>query len=125
MRMSSGTDDCTYPRLLTTEEPVNKVAVKFDGQKLRYDLIPVMPLEELAKVYTFGAIKYGDRNWEKGFTWCRCLAAAMRHLFEFCKGEDIDSDSGCHHLSAVAFYCFALIEFGRTHPGLDDRVKLK
>ena len=125
MRMSSGTDDYVQQHSLTTDGPANKVAVKFDGQKLRYDLIPVMPLEELAKVYTFGAIKYGDRNWEKGFTWCRCLAAAMRHLFEFCKGEDVDSDSGCHHLSAVAFYCVALIEFGRTHPGLDDRVKLK
>lgn len=105
-------------------ENKHDIAMKFDGEKLRYDLIPVRALEELAKVYTSGAKKYGERNWEKGFNWNRCLGAAMRHLFAFCKGEDFDSDSGCHHLSAVAFYCFALIEFGFTHPEMDDRKKL-
>jgi hypothetical protein len=34
---------------------------KYDGDKLRYDLIPVGPLAEVAKVYTIGAKKYADR----------------------------------------------------------------
>uniref|UniRef100_UPI001E4FF338 dATP/dGTP diphosphohydrolase domain-containing protein n=1 Tax=Acetomicrobium sp. S15 = DSM 107314 TaxID=2529858 RepID=UPI001E4FF338 len=40
---------------------------------LRYDLIPSDALRELAKVYTVGAEKYGERNWEKGMSWGRAL----------------------------------------------------
>jgi hypothetical protein len=36
--------------------------LKFDEGKLRFDLIPIYPLEELARVYTIGAKKYGDYN---------------------------------------------------------------
>lgn len=111
-------------RSIETEPPITKkVAVKYDGEKIRYELVPIRPLEEVAKLYTVGAKKYGDRNWENGFKWTRCIAAAMRHLFEFCKGEDYDKESGCHHLAAVVFYCFALIEFSETHPEMDDRDK--
>lgn len=110
---------------MSTEKKIeHPVAIKFDGQKLRYELISVIGLEELAKVYTAGSIKYSDRNWEKGFDWTRLLGAAMRHLFAFCKGEDFDEESGCHHLAAVAFYCFALMHFRITRPDLDDRIKL-
>ena len=41
---------------------------KNDGGKLRYDLIPPRALEALAYVYTIGAAKYSDRNWEKGIS---------------------------------------------------------
>jgi len=95
---------------------------KFDDGKLRYDLIPVFPLRELARVYTIGAKKYADRNWELGLKYSRILGALMRHLEAYRGGEDIDPEGGQHHLSSVAWCAFALIEYGQTHPELDDRV---
>ena len=90
--------------------------------KLRYDLIPVMPLADLAEVYTVGAAKYNDRNWEQGIKFSRILAAMFRHLESFRAGEDKDKESGCYHLASVAWGAFALLEYTRTHPDLDDRI---
>ena len=96
---------------------------KDDIGKLRMDLIPVIPLEKLAEVYTIGCKKYADRNWEKGIAWSRCYGAMLRHLVKFWKGESIDTQDGQHHLAAVVFYAFAMMEYETTHPELDDRPK--
>lgn len=38
------------------------------GQKLeRFDLLPVAPLEAVARHYGIGANKYAERNWEQGY----------------------------------------------------------
>lgn len=96
-------------------------ASKKDAGKLRYDLIPVQPLRELARVYTIGAAKYEDRGWEKGMAWSRIIAAMQRHTEAWRGGEQLDPVDGQHHLSAVAWCALALMEFERTHPELDDR----
>ena len=75
---------------------------KFDGGKLRYDLIPVLALEDMVKGLTFGTIKYDDNNWVKvpnGRK--RYLAAALRHIQEYRKGNLWDEEQGIHHLSAA------------------------
>lgn len=95
---------------------------KHDQGKLRFDLIPVGALEEVAKVYTFGATKYGDNNWRKGLKYSRLYAAALRHLFAWAKGESHDAETKCHHLASVIFCCLAIIQFdleGKSE--LDDR----
>lgn len=99
--------------------------VKYDEGKLRTDLIPIEPLLEVARVYTIGCKKYADRNWEKGILWTRCYGALLRHLWQWFKGEKYDSNDGQHHLAAVVFYAFALMEFENTHAELDDRPKQK
>lgn len=96
---------------------------KNDAGKLRYDLIPVYPLEKLAEVYTIGCKKYSDRNWEKGLTWGRVFAAMMRHAWKFWNGEERDPVDGQLHLASVAWCAFSLIEYGVTHNELDDRPK--
>lgn len=96
-------------------------AVKYDTEKPRHDLIPGYPLACLADVYTFGAKKYADRNWEKGMRYGRIFAAVMRHLWSFWCGETYDSDSKCHHLAAAAWGCFALMEYQHKGTGQDDR----
>lgn len=96
---------------------------KNDHGKLRYDLIPSYPLESLAHVYTIGALKYADRNWEKGIAWGRIFAAMMRHAWAWWKGERFDPVDGQHHLASVAWCAFALIEYEITHLELDDRRK--
>jgi nucleoside 2-deoxyribosyltransferase len=98
-----------------------KEGVKFDQGKERYDLIPGYALNELAKIYTYGTQKYDDNNWRKGMKWGRLFGAMMRHAWKFWRGESIDSESGLHHLAHAAWQCFALMDYEKTHPELDDR----
>jgi hypothetical protein len=73
---------------------------KFDGEKERYDLIPMECIEDLAKILTMGANKYAANNWQKldnGED--RYFAALMRHLVASRKGEKIDEESGLSHLA--------------------------
>lgn len=92
------------------------------GSKLeRFDLIPTAPLAEVARHYGRGASKYEDRNWERGYKWSLSYAALQRHANAFWGGETFDPETGSHHLAAVVFHALAMMEWGRTHPELDDR----
>lgn len=92
------------------------------GQKLeRYDLIPVEPLAELARVYGAGAKKYAERNWEKGYDWGLSFAALQRHVQLFWSGESIDEETQRHHLACVIFHAMAMMEFERLGKGTDSR----
>ena len=95
--------------------------IKLDSEKLRYDLIPPDALEELAKVYTFGARKYGDRNWEKGLRWGRVFGAVFRHFIAWAKGEDADEETGLHPLAHAAWGCLTLLAYAKRGIGQDDR----
>lgn len=104
----------------------NPSGVKHDQDKLRFDLIPAKAMQSVAQVYTFGAKKYADRNWEKGLSFSRLLGAAHRHINSFETGEVMDSESGCHHLASAVFCLLAIIEFQhRNQNHLDDRVDYK
>jgi len=94
---------------------------KEDNDKLRFDLIPVGPLRKVAEVYTIGAQKYEDRNWEKGLRWGRVYAAMLRHATAWWDGEQCDPVDGQHHLASVAWCALALMEYETTHRELDDR----
>lgn len=96
---------------------------KDDTGKLRWDLVPFGPLEEVVRVYQHGCTKYDDWNWEKGLTYSRMFAAAMRHLGRWWwRSEMYDSESGCHHLACVTFYMLGLMHFDMSNrAGLDDR----
>lgn len=100
-----------------------RVARKDDQEKLRFDLIPGQPLEELAKVYTIGAKKYADRNYAEGdgLSWMRVYGALIRHANAFLLGESIDPDDGQHHLASVAWCAFTLMELEEIRPQGDDR----
>lgn len=97
-------------------------ARKDDIGKLRYDLLPPRPLEELVRVYTAGSQIYGDRNWERGTNWGRYFAAMMRHAWAWWLGGG-RHDQRMHHLASVAWYCFALMHYENEGIGLDDRPK--
>jgi hypothetical protein len=94
------------------------------GVKLeRFDLMPMYPLQELARVYGWGATKYDDRNWEKGYSWGKSFAALMRHLTAYWMGRNRDPESNLLHLAHAAWHCFTLMEYIITHPEKDDRSK--
>lgn len=98
-------------------------AVKHDQDKLPMNLLSREALEQTAAVLKFGAQKYAEHNWRKGFLWSRPLAAAMRHLHAFNDGEDVDSESNLSHLAHAMCCIMFLLEFQKTHPHLDDRYK--
>lgn len=87
----------------------------------RFDLIPAGPLWTLAELYGRGALKYADRNWERGYAWHLSFAALQRHAWLFWQGEDNDAETGLPHLASVAWHAFALMEWAATHPEFDDR----
>lgn len=95
--------------------------VKHDTDKLRYDLVPPKALEKIVAVFTYGAGKYGDRNWEKGIAISRLYAAAQRHLNDFWAGQDLDEESVLEHLAHAATDILMMIELRCTKPETDDR----
>lgn len=104
---------------------VPHAAVKVDGGKPRFDLAPAEAMIELAKLWGWGASKYADRNWEKGFDWGRPFAAMMRHAWAFWGGEERDEESGAHHLIAAAWNALVLYINTRHYPERDTRSALK
>lgn len=77
-----------------------------DG-KPRYDLIPVMPHRRLAELYTRGAEKYGDHNWELANSPDeveRFRGSAERHFMQWKARED-DED----HAIACVWNIFAAL----------------
>lgn len=112
-------------RLREEEEMTETEGLKFDGDKPRYDLVPVLALDEAAKVFAFGAKKYADRNWELGLNYGRLYGALIRHLVAFWGGEEYDPESGLHHLGHATCCLLMLGEFaidGRDD--LDDRSRI-
>lgn len=74
------------------------------NDKPRYDLIPLSPLRRLAELYARGAVKYGDRNWERGQPISRYYASMFRHMVQWACG-DRDED----HLAAVVWNAMAIM----------------
>ena len=59
--------------------------------KTRWELMPLDCLEDIARVYTEGAKKYGENTWQyldNGYQ--RYKAALLRHLWEFEKGMSVE-----------------------------------
>jgi hypothetical protein len=88
----------------------------------RMDLIPPEPLWELARVYGFGATKYDDHNYLKGYDYSLSFGALLRHVTQWMNGEDNDPESGLHHLAHAAWHCFALMMYQAHGLGTDDRL---
>lgn len=84
-----------------------------DG-KLMWELLPLQDIEDIVKVYTQGAIKYGPNTWqnlENGYD--RYKAAMFRHLLEYEKGNEYDDETGCRHLAQVAWNAIALLHISK------------
>lgn len=99
----------------------SKVGVRFNTGKARWDLLPEDSLAELVQVYTMGAEKYADRNWEKGLSMTGCFASMMRHAWAWMRGENTDPESGLHHMAHVAWNALAIVSFSKRGVGTDDR----
>lgn len=95
---------CDTCKALVIKAGISKVVVdtqflKFDKNKLRYDLIPTESAKAEAEVLTYGAKKYKANNWKRADDTSRYTAALYRHLEAWRAGELIDKESGLSHLA--------------------------
>lgn len=121
-------------------------------KEARMDLVPAGSLQELAVLFGRGARKYAPHQWRQGYEWSKAYAALQRHAMAWQMGLDydvcsndpqgcqhVDADgnpftppapdtcynhTGAHHMTAVAWHAFTLLEFKDTHPDHDDRYKI-
>lgn len=99
--------------------------VRHNKGKIRYDLEPPFAQQEYIKVLTKGAEKYAERNWEKGLSWMQVYSSLRRHLEAFKQGEDLDPESGLHHMAHVMCNAAFILEYYKIYPQGDDRPKYR
>lgn len=106
-------------------EKATPEAVKHDDGKYALDLLPYGALMQVGSVLRFGAQKYAAHNWRNGggLSWSRLLAAALRHLFAWGRGEDYDPETGYNHLAHAACCVLFLLDYTIEGGGTDDRWK--
>lgn len=59
-----------------------------------YEAIPPAGMRALAETYKEGSIKYGDRNWERGFPVHDLLNHGIKHLWDWLDGKRKEDDLG-------------------------------
>ena len=97
-----------------TEFPSGAVRDMHTG-KGRYDLLPWNAIDELAKHCENGAIKYGERNCEKGIYIHSLLDSGIRHLSSYMRGQKEEN-----HLRAAMWNVAMAIEMELLHSELQD-----
>jgi hypothetical protein len=101
--------------------------------KGRFDLLPIYPLFEIAKLYEEGQRKYppdanipfpspDDENWKKGMDICSLLCSTMRHLLKLSARLD-DEPHGAMACWGImnTMETLRLIEEGILPKELDNR----
>jgi hypothetical protein len=94
--------------------------MKHDQDKPRYDLLPPIAIDELAKILTFGAEKYAPNSWQNvddGEE--RYRAALLRHTFAIQRGELIDEESGLPHAAHAMCCCAFIVELQKLSDKLE------
>ena len=83
--------------------------------KGRLDLLPACAILRVAKHFENGALKYDERNWEKGIPVHSYIDSALRHLMKYLDGQN-DED----HLCAAAWNCLCAMWTEEKRPDLQD-----
>lgn len=104
---------------------------KDDHEKDRIELFPPEAVFAISRVLTKGAVKYADRNWEKGMAWSRVFGALMRHMWAWWAGKgpttksflfgDLDPEWKFSHLWHAGCCIVFLIAYEERGVGDDDR----
>lgn len=91
-----------------------KEGLKFDGGKLKWELLPLEAVEKIVEVLTYGAKKYAPNNW-KGLEEPieRYMGALLRHLSAWRQGQEVDEESGLPHVAMMATNALFLVWFAQ------------
>ena len=94
---------------------------RFNEGKTQHALLPARACDEIAKVFTFGAKKYGAFNWEKGMSWVSILNSLKRHINAFERCDDYDIESQELHLAHAGCNIMMILDYYHSNPEYDDR----
>ena len=83
--------------------------------KGRIDLLPVTAIIELSKHCEAGALKYGERNIDKGIPQHSLIDSGLRHLFKYLRGDNDEN-----HLVAAAWNIMWALNQEVERPDLND-----
>lgn len=102
------------PKIKTFESGAQSVPA------VRYDLVPPVLVEAVAKRFEAGAAKYGENKWRLGLgdrDFLRDRANhAMAHLLNYIHGLDNGEDTSADNLGAVGWAVAVLLEAERVKP---------
>lgn len=85
-------------------------------------LIPPVLNEQTAIALQLGARKYGPWNWrENKVEYMTYLHAMRRHIDLLIEREDIEPESGAHHLGHVAANCAIILDAAKCGTLQDNR----
>jgi hypothetical protein len=87
--------------------------MKFSDHKIKMVLLTrdfVKPLYAIAAVLTYGSYKYAARNWQNVDPE-QYESALDRHLSAWRDGEQVDPDTGLHHLAHAGCNVLMLLWF--------------
>ena len=104
---------------------IDSGAKRYDHGKPRWDLLPFDALTEVVVVYTKGAEKYTDRNWELGMSWSRMFRSMLSHAFKWWLGSSRDKELGTYHMAMVVWNALGLLTYEIRKVGTDDRPNLQ
>lgn len=91
---------------------------KHDQGKPRWDLLPWYGMEEVVEVLTYGAEKYSPDNWRRVLNYRdRYSAAALRHISAYMRGQELDEETGRHHLAHATCCLLFLLELLQESEG--------
>ena len=94
---------------------------RYNDGKPDFSLIPLVTLEDEARVWMYGEKKYARFNWQKGMKWSVPFACILRHLSAWQAGQDLDPESGLPHLAHVACNLRMLSYYAQHYAEGDDR----
>jgi len=93
---------------------------KDDSGKPPMALIPPIALEAMARAFQNG-LKYGQYNYMRGLEATRIVSALMRHVSKWNGGEELDKESGVHHLGHAGACICMLLHLQSEGKLVDDR----
>lgn len=91
--------------------------------KPQLHLIPRASLVEQAAALKCGKDKYGEANWRLNqVSQSTYISAMLRHIAAVQDGEDLDPESGAHHLGHVMASCAIILDARKCGTLIDDRI---
>ena len=106
---------------MSDEKPTNPKH-NFGVNKVPLSAVSLPALMQLALAMHHGAMKYGRHNYrDAGVNASIYFDAAVRHLFAWFEGQNVDPDSGCHSLAHVMACCAIVIDGEYAENLVDDR----
>lgn len=112
------------PRLLESQKPTNPKDL-IGSNKVPMYLFPATAIALGSLAMLDGALKYGRDNFRAiGVRATIYVDAALRHIYRWLEGNDLDQDSGLHEL-AHALACLAILVDAEEAGMLNDDRKIK